>query len=145
MFLGQFKYITDTKGRLTIPVRFRAALASGAYLIQGFERNLIVHTSDNFQGLARKASGLSSTQPEARAVRRVIFGGATDVALDSAGRINIPSFLRDYAGLDGEVYLVGAGEYFEIWRAEEWEKQLRSVTDPEANAQRFADFDLSTG
>ena len=145
MFLGQFKYTTDTKGRLTIPVRFRAALATGAYLIQGFERNLIVHTSDNFQGLARKASGLSSTQPEARAVRRVIFGGATDVALDSAGRINIPAFLREYAGLDGEVYVVGAGEYFEIWRAEEWDKQLRSVTDPEANAQRFADFDLSTG
>jgi len=145
MFLGQFKYITDTKGRLTIPVRFRAALASGAYLIQGFERNLIVHTSDNFQGLARKASGLSSTQPEARAVRRLIFGGATDVALDSAGRINIPAFLREYAGLDGEVFVVGAGEYFEIWRAEEWDKQLRSVTDPEANAQRFADFDLSTG
>ncbi|MEK7682797.1 MAG: division/cell wall cluster transcriptional repressor MraZ, partial [Chloroflexota bacterium] len=77
--------------------------------------------------------------------RRVIFGGATEVSLDSAGRVNIPTFLRDYAGLEGDVYLVGAGEYFEIWRAEEWEKQLRLVTDPEANAQRFADFDLSTG
>lgn len=145
MFLGQYKYTTDTKGRLTIPVRFRAALAAGAYLIQGFERNLIVHTHENFQGVAKKASGLTSTHPEARAVRRVIFGGATEVSLDSAGRVNIPTFLREYAGLDSEVYVVGAGEYFEIWNAEEWEKQLRSVTDPEANAQRFADFDLSTG
>jgi MraZ protein len=145
MFLGQFKYTTDSKGRLTIPVRFRSALAPGAYLIQGFERNLIVHTAENFNGLARKASALSTTQPGARAVRRLIFGGATEVALDAAGRINIPPFLRDYAGLDGEVYIVGVGEYFEIWQAEEWENQLKAVTDPEANAQRFSEYDLSTG
>jgi MraZ protein len=88
---------------------------------------------------------LSATNPEARAVRRVIFGGATEVVLDSVGRILIPPFLRDYAGLDGDIAIVGAGEYFEIWNAEAWTRELPSVTDPEANARRFTDFDLSTG
>jgi MraZ protein len=145
MFLGQFKYTTDTKGRLTIPVGFRASLASGAYAVQGFDRSLMVYTKDSFQNLAAKASTLSSTDPEARAVRRVIFGGATEVNIDSAGRILIPEFLRQYAHIDGETYIVGAGSYFEIWRAESWEQELRSVTDPDSNAQRFIDFDLSSG
>jgi MraZ protein len=145
MFLGQYKYTTDSKGRLTIPVRYRAALASGAYITQGFERNLMVYTSESFQGMAKKASSLTSTDPEARAVRRVIFGGATEVSMDSNGRVLLPPFLREYAGIDGEAYIIGAGEYFEIWRAADWETELGSVTDPDANAKRFVDFDLSTG
>ncbi len=145
MFLGQYKYTTDSKGRLTIPVRFRAALASGAFVTQGFDRNLMVYTADSFDKLAKKAAALSSTDPGARAVKRVLFGRATEVSLDSSGRVLLPDFLRDYAGIDGEAFIVGAGEYFEIWRAESWAIQEESVGDSEANAQRFADYDLSTG
>jgi MraZ protein len=145
MFLGQFTHTVDTKGRLTIPVRFREALSSGAYITQGFERNLMVYTTQSFEKLAQRANTLSTTDPEVRAVRRVIFGGATEVDIDSSGRILIPPFLRNYAHLDGETTIVGTGEYFEIWNAESWENELVSVVDPDANAQRFAAFDLSTG
>jgi MraZ protein len=145
MFLGQFTHSIDAKGRLTIPVRFRPALEPGAYLVQGFERNLMLYTMESFQRLAQSASTLSTTNPEARAIRRLIFGGATDVSLDSAGRILIPPFLRDYGQLDGEATIVGAGQYFEIWDSESWANELSSVTDPEINAQRFSDFDLPTG
>jgi len=88
---------------------------------------------------------LTATNPEARAMRRVIFGGATDVAVDTVGRILIPPFLREYAGLDGETTIVGAGDYFEIWNSGAWNKELVAVTDPETNAKRFIDFDLSAG
>ncbi len=146
MFLGQFQHSIDSKGRITVPVRFRAALASGAYLTQGFERNLMVYTTESFQRLAERASRLTTTDPQARAIRRVIFGGATEASLDSAGRILLPPFLREYARLDdGEVAIVGAGEYFEIWNASRWSDELDSVTDAEINAQRFSDFDLSIG
>ena len=145
MFLGQFTHNIDAKGRLTIPVRFRAALASGAYVTQGFERNIMVYTTESFLRLADQAKTLSTTNPEARAVRRVIFGGATDVQLDSSGRILIPPFLRLYAQLDGETSIVGAGEYFEIWNASAWQEVLVAVTDPDANSERFAAFDLSAG
>ena len=145
MFLGQFTHLIDSKGRITIPVRYRAALSSGIYVTQGFERNLMVYTTESFQRLARRASALSTTDPEARAVRRVIFGGATETQLDSAGRILLPPFLREYAGFDSEVVMVGAGEYFEIWNADAWKAELASVSDADANARRFAAFDLSAG
>lgn len=145
MFLGQFTHTVDAKGRLTIPARFRAPLASGAYITLGFDKNLFVYTKESFERLSQRASTLTATDPQARAIRRVIFGGATEVALDNVGRILIPPFLREYAGLKSDTTIVGAGEYFEIWNSEAWSKELASVTDPEANARRFADFDLSAG
>jgi len=126
-------------------VRFRASLAAGAFVTQGFERNLMVYTTDSFERLAKRANMLSSTDPEARAVRRMIFGGATEVALDSVGRILLPPFLREFAELKDEVTVVGVGEYFEIWSTEAWLKELASVTDAESNSRRFAAFDLSAG
>jgi MraZ protein len=145
MFLGQYQHTIDAKGRLTIPVRFRSALASGAYITQGFERNLVVYTMETFRLLAKRANSLTTTDPEARAIRRMIFGVATEVSLDSTGRILIPPFLREYSRLQGEIAIVGAGEYFELWRAEDWLKELDDLTDPDNNAKRFIGFDLSTG
>jgi MraZ protein len=144
MFLGQFVHSIDSKGRITIPVGFRAALASGAYVTQGFERNLVVYTTEDFQRMAQRAATLTTTNPEARAIRRVIFGRAADIGLDSAGRILVPTFQREYAQLEGEATIVGAGEYFEIWSSELWSGELASVSDPEVNAKRFTEFDLSS-
>jgi MraZ protein len=145
MFLGQYTHTIDSKNRLTIPARYRAALASGAYIVQGFERSLYVYTTETFQKLANRANTHSSTDPEVRAMRRVVFGGASEVSLDSTGRILIPPFLIEYAELDAEVTIVGSGDYFEIWSKNAWARELESVTDPETNAKRFASFDLSTG
>ena len=145
MFLGQYTHTIDDKGRLTIPAKFRDDLTAGAYVTQGFERNLLVYTTESFQRLAQRATTLTTTDPEARAVRRVIFGGATEVQLDSSGRILLPPFLRDYANLDGDTTIVGAGEYFELWNVNAWLSELEGVTDPEVNARRFSQFDLSAG
>jgi MraZ protein len=144
MFLGQYVHSIDSKSRLTVPVRFRAALASGAYVMQGFERNLMVYTTESFERLAKRAFSHTMTDPEVRALRRLIFGGAKQINLDSAGRLLLPTFLQDYAGIENEATIVGTGEYFEIWNPDNWEKELIAVTDPESNAERFASFDLST-
>ena len=112
--------------------------------MQGFDRNLMVYTTESFERLAKQTSSHTTTNPEVRALRRHIFGGAKQINLDSAGRILIPTFLQEYAGLEGEATIVGTGEYFEIWNPEDWSEELISVTDPENNAERFASFDLST-
>jgi len=145
MFLGQYSHSIDAKGRLTIPVRFRTSLSSGAVLLQGFEQNLMVYTTENFKALAMQANSLSPTDPAARTMRRLLFGGATEVNLDSNGRILLPEFLREYANLGSDATLVGVGGYFEIWDSEAWAHELENVADPELNAQRFSAFDLSTG
>lgn len=144
MFLGQYDHSIDAKSRLTVPVKFRAALASGAYVVQGFERNLMVYTTETFERLAKRAFSHTMTDPEVRAMWRVVFGGARQVNLDSAGRILIPTFLLEYAVLGTEAAIVGTGEYFEIWNPDDWAEERLSVTDPETNAGRFASFDLST-
>ncbi|NIM94473.1 MAG: division/cell wall cluster transcriptional repressor MraZ [Anaerolineales bacterium] len=145
MFLGQYMHSLDTKGRLTVPVRFRAALASGAYIVQGFERNLSVYTTESYSRLSEKASSHSYTNPEVRALLRMVYGRSSEVHLDSTGRILIPSFLREWAVLEDEAAIVGVGDHFEIWNSENWDDFLTSITDPEINAQRFSEFDLSTG
>jgi len=145
MFLGQYAHAIDSKGRLTVPVRYRTALEQGAYLVQGFERNLLVYTTESYERLSQRAAALTTTEPEARAVRRLIFGRATEAALDAVGRILIPDWMREYAALGSEAVIVGAGGYFEIWSTEEWDKELVGVTDPESNARRFAEYDLSAG
>jgi len=100
---------------------------------------------DGFERLAQRASALSTTDPQGRAIRRILFGGAADVALDSAGRILIPPFLRTYADVDGEVAIIGAGDYIEIWNSTAWAGELESVTDSDLNARRFSEYDISAG
>ena len=143
MFLGQYHHNLDEKGRLTIPARFRDALADGAYLTQGFDRNLRLLTQADFEMMTEKINHLSMTNPDIRQLRRLIFANASEVQLDRIGRTLIPQFLRDFAGLEGEAVIVGVGEAIEIWSPEAWAEQETLIQDAEANAQRFAELDLS--
>ena len=144
MFLGQYQHSLDTKGRLTIPSRFREVLAEdGAYIFQGFDQNLLLLTVSSFQRISERVSRMSLTEPNARLLKRLIFSSAERVEADKAGRILIPDFLRKAAGLNGEAVLVGAGDYVEIWEPSRWAVQLTQLQDADANLQRFAVLDLS--
>ena len=143
MFLGQYHHNLDEKGRLTIPARFRDALAEGAFLTLGFDRNLRLLTQADFELMAEKINHLSMTNPDIRQLRRLIFANASEVQLDRLGRTLIPQFLRDFAGLDGEAVIVGVGEAIEIWSPAAWSEQEDTIQDADANAQRYAELDLS--
>jgi MraZ protein len=143
MFLGQYDHNIDEKGRLTVPARYRELLEEGAYITQGLDQNLWVLPAAMFDLMYKKVSEKSLTDPKARMLRRLVFSNADRVEVDKAGRMLIPSFLRQPNGLDGEAVIVGAGEYFEIWSRSEWQDQQKLLQDTEANQQRFADLDLS--
>lgn len=146
MFLGQYQHNIDSKGRLTIPARFRELLvAEGAYVTQGFDNNLMVLTVSSFKQISQRVNTMSMTDPMARLLKRLIFSGADLVDVDKVGRILIPQFLRDAAGLDGEAMIVGVGAYFEIWSPDMWQEQVIQLKDVEANAQRFMSLDLAPG
>ncbi|MEJ2759523.1 MAG: division/cell wall cluster transcriptional repressor MraZ [Anaerolineales bacterium] len=144
MFLGQYRHTIDDKGRLTIPARFRELLEDGAYITQGFERNLMVLTSHGFEAMTHQVNRSSITDPTARALKRLLFSTADWVSPDRNGRILIPQFLRERNQLDGEAVLVGVGDYFEIWTPDAWDHQMDLLQDTEANEQRFIGLDLST-
>jgi MraZ protein len=143
MFLGQYAHVIDDKGRLTIPSKYREALAGGAFICQGFERNLMVLTPDFFKQLSRSVSQMSLTDPTSRQLKRLMYSTADFVELDGAGRILIPAFLRENAGLVSETVITGVGDYFEIWSPEAWTPQADILKDTEANTQRFAALDIS--
>jgi MraZ protein len=145
MFLGQYQHSLDEKGRLTIPSAYRCGLGEGAFITQGFERNLIVMSSTYFQSVYARVKTLNTTDSNARILRRLILSNAYQVEVDKAGRIVIPPKSRQFLGLDNEAVLVGVGEYFEIWAPADWEKQILVMENTEENAQRFAVLDLSAG
>jgi len=144
MFLGEYQHSFDEKSRLTIPAKFRDELAKGCVVTRGFEKNLNIYTSEDFGNLIKKAQTMSPTDPETRALQRLIFSGASEAVPDRNGRILIPPFLRAYADLDSEAYVIGVGQYIEIWSTVGWDEQLKNMNDPIANSRRFAALNLAT-
>jgi MraZ protein len=145
MFLGQYQHSLDEKGRLTIPSAFRCGLGEGAFITQGFDRNLMVMSSSYFQSVYARVNAMSITDSKARLLRRVVLSNAYQVEVDKAGRIVVPPKSRQFLGLENDAVLVGQGDYFEIWAPADWEKQMKEIENAEENAQRFALLDLSTG
>ncbi len=143
MFLGQYVHTLDSHGRLIIPARFRPALREGVYLLRGLDQNLMALTPPQFRALAAQLQQLSLTDPVARQLKRLIFSAASFEHLDNAGRVRIAAPLRTLAGLQSEVVIAGVGDYFELWSPEAWAAQEQALHDAEANAQRFAVFELS--
>jgi MraZ protein len=144
MFLGQYQHALDEKGRLTIPAAFRDGVGEGAFISQGFDRNLMVMTAAYFQQVYERINAMSITDPAARLLRRLLLSSAYQVEVDKAGRILVPQNLRQFLGINGEAIVVGQGEYFEIWTPTEWAHQLQTLQDAEANSQRFAALNLAT-
>jgi MraZ protein len=145
MFMGEYTHALDDKGRLTIPAKFREELAYGAVLTRGYDKSLILYTADGFKRIAERAEALSPTDPENRALLRLTYSGASEAAPDRQGRILVPPFLREYAGITGECVIVGVGHAIEIWSQEGWTQQLQVLNDPSVNAQRFSRLNLAPG
>jgi MraZ protein len=127
-FRGIYEHSLDSKDRLTVPSRFRAALSDGVVLSKGFDPCVWLHTTTEFESLSdRFLSPHSPFGRDARRLRRRFHGGSFDEKLDSAGRIRIPKALLEHAGLDGQCVVVGTGEYLEIWNAEAWAQQEQEL------------------
>ena len=137
MFYGQYRHSLDSKDRMTIPSKFRELVGVGVFVFQGFDHNLMVFTKDHFEVLSKQVDGTDLADSDARLLRRLFFATAEWVEMDRAGRILIPGFLRKAAGLEGEVVLVGAGKFFEIWAPELWDQQSTKLQDIETNVQRL--------
>jgi MraZ protein len=143
MFLGQYEHTIDEKGRLTVPVRYRDLLQEGAYITTGFDSNLMVLTAAHFDKMSARVNQMNLMDPTARQLKRFIFSNAERLEVDKAGRVLIPQYLRDSAHLNVDVIVAGVGDYFEIWSTELWAQQIETLSDKDANAQRFAALDLS--
>jgi MraZ protein len=136
-FRGLYEHSLDSKDRLTVPARFRAALADGVVLSKSFDPCVWLQTTEAFEGISdRFLSPHSPFGRDARRLRRHFHGTSFDEKLDSAGRVRIPKPLIEHAGLSGPCVVIGAGEYLEVWDAAAWARQEQEL---EAEAPQIAE------
>ncbi|GAA1819775.1 division/cell wall cluster transcriptional repressor MraZ [Nesterenkonia flava] len=138
MFLGTYTPRLDEKGRLILPAKYREELADGLVLTRGQERCIYVFSTAEFSNVHQQMRQAPLTSRQARDYIRVFLSGASDETPDKQGRITIPPSLREYAGLDREVTVIGAGDRAEIWDSAAWNAYLQekesefSSTDEDA-------------
>lgn len=128
-FHGTFEHTLDAKHRLTVPSKFRGALAGRAFLVKGVDRCISVYPEQTYSAMTQAAlAGLNPFSPEARELRRFFNANAEDVELDSAGRVMLPRTHLEHAGIDRQVVILGAGDSLELWDRESWKTYETDLT-----------------
>jgi MraZ protein len=128
VFIGEYHHTLDDKGRLQIPVKFRTDLAKGAVVTRGLDNCLFVYTKKEWALLAEKLARLPIAQANSRAFSRLMLAGAMEVDLDKQGRVVLPEYLRQFAGLKTKAVIAGLYNRLELWDKDAWEK-YRSGTE----------------
>lgn len=131
MFRGATSLNLDAKGRLAVPTKHREAMqleCTGNLVLTAHpHRCLLLYPQPAWEPIQAKIMALSSFDKQSSALQRLLVGFVEDINLDSAGRILVSPELREFAGLDKEVMLVGQGSHFELWNKEAWRAQLAQV------------------
>jgi MraZ protein len=143
MFFGQFEHNIDEKNRITFPARFRESLGDGAFIIRGFDNNLVIMSSARFKLFFEKVNSLNMADANTRSLRRFLFKNAAEIEFDKNGRFIIPSILREHAHLNNVATVIGTGEDIEIWEPELLQAQDEQFESPNAAAELAEKFDLT--
>lgn len=121
MLIGEYTHNIDPKKRLAIPAKLRKELGERAVLTRGLNNSLFLYPQERWQKLTEKLGQLPVGQADTRSFLRLMFAGAVEVELDQLGRILIPDYLKNYAGLKQHVVIVGVYDRLEIWDENRWE------------------------
>ncbi len=136
MFIGEYSHNIDSKKRLAIPSRLRKALGEKAVVTRGLDTCLFLYPAASWERLVQKLGELSVGKGETRSFTRLMLAGAQEVELDALGRVLIPDYLKEYAGLKKHVVIAGVYDRLEVWDEERW-KQYK--TSAERNADAIAE------
>jgi MraZ protein len=143
MFFGKYTQVLNEKSGLTLPANYRDAMGKSAYIIQGFDRNLLLIPLYTFESFYVQIKVTSISDPLARLLNRLFLGSAVMVNINDSGQLDLPVTLCEYARLEEEVNIIGQGEYLEIWSPIQWQKQEDILNDHDSNCHRFEKFHVS--
>lgn len=119
MFVGQYSHNIDAKGRLAIPVKFRLELKK-AVVTKGLDNCLFLYPKKEWDEMAKKLAALPVSKSNTRAFSRLMLAGAMEVEFDKQGRIILPEYLRQFAGLTKNTIVAGLYNRLEIWDEDKW-------------------------
>lgn len=141
MFIGEYRHSLDVKGRLAVPVKFRAALERGAVVTKGIDRCLTLYPLKEWNDLAGRVSQLPTSQADTRAFSRMTLAAAMDVSCDAQGRIILPEYLRTYAHMRKNIIFAGLYNRLELWDETVWQ-EYKKLTEEQSGdiAERLSAF-----
>ena len=128
MLIGQYSHTIDDKKRLSLPSKWKSIFGKKVVVTRGLDTCVFVYTTKEWQKIAEKLATTSMGSRDARDLNRFFLSGAIEVDIDSAGRILVPDYLRDFAKLDKEIIFAGLYNRAEIWNETEWEKKQKEVS-----------------
>lgn len=136
MLIGEYIHTIDEKKRISFPMKFRKEMGKTVVVTPGLDKCLFVFTTKEWQTIAERLASSSMLHSDTRSFNRYLLGGAVEVSVDSAGRILVPDFLKDRAGLSGKVAVVGVHTRVELWDEAQWKSYKKKV---EADADSLAE------
>ncbi len=141
MFIGEFQANIDEKARVNIPAKFRSGLKNKVVVTRGLDNSLVLYTLDEWKKLAEKLASLPISTANTRAFSRLMLAGAMDCDIDKQGRIVIPAYLKEFAGINKKIVFAGLFNRFEIWSEESWNK-YKKQTEKDSNqiAEQLGDL-----
>ncbi|NQT90135.1 MAG: division/cell wall cluster transcriptional repressor MraZ [Candidatus Omnitrophica bacterium] len=126
MFYGEFEHSLDRKGRLIIPSKFRDVLKEAyvekLYVTRGLDKCLFLFSEEEWRTQESAFKSKSFTKSINRKFNRLFFSGAQEATPDKQGRILLPSYLKEHAGIKKDIMLIGVSNRIEIWSKEKWQE-----------------------
>jgi len=126
MWYGEYAHTLDNKDRFILPAKFREKIKTlknkKFYITRGLDGCLALYSQSAWAKLEEKLKGLSFTKQQARYFNRLYFSGASEIDIDSQGRVILPGYLKEYAQIKREVMIVGIADRIEIWDKISWNK-----------------------
>lgn len=141
MLIGEYAHTLDSKKRLSLPAKFRKEIGKKVVITRGLDACLFMYPEKQWEKIAEKLATLPMGQSDTRALSRFMLSGAVESEVDGAGRVLIPDFLKEFAGLKGKVILAGVHERIEIWNEKQWDEYKRRIEkNADSVAQKLGDI-----
>lgn len=126
MFIGEYTHTVDEKKRISLPAKFRKELGKLVVVTRGVDNCLYLYPHKTWLDISKETASQGHMQRDTR-YTRFLFSGASESEIDVAGRILIPDFLREFAGLKAQVVLTGVHDRIEIWDPKRWSAYRRKL------------------
>jgi MraZ protein len=129
MLIGQYSHTIDDKKRISLPKNWKNIFGKKVVMTRGLDTCVFLYTTKEWGKIAEKLATTSMGSRDARDLNRFFLSGAVEIDIDSAGRILLPDYLKDFAKLEKDVIFAGLYSRVEIWNEKEWEKKQKEVSE----------------
>ncbi len=143
MFIGEYRFSMDPKGRVSIPTKFREELGEVFYITKGFDTCLFVYSEEEWKRFMQKLDSARLSSKDSRKIQRFFLASSTECSIDKQGRVLLSAPQREYAGIEKEIVIIGVSNRLEIWAEEAWRNYVENEeTDISSLADSMEDLNL---